>query len=182
MWSRRRVLGACLVLFLVLGLSAWVLAPVGFTWLELTDAETGRRIASRLLPDGERVVLTWKNSLFSLLVTEVFVAKGGILTLTEITFADPAGRESPRVKPADVDDLYQTGGPFKAENLSRPFSRVVFRVGEIGNPVLRVGNQLVQFVREVGFGGAVRLVARRPSLQERIAEWPSALLPPHFSP
>ena len=169
MWSRRRVLAACLVLLLVLGLSAWVLAPVGFTWLELTDAETGRRIASRLLPDGERVVLTWKNSLFSLLVTEVFVAKGGILTLTEITFADPAGRESPRVKPADVDDLYQTGGPFKVENLSRPFSRVVFRVGEIGNPAIRIGDSEIHFVREVGFGGAVRLVARRPSLRERIA-------------
>ncbi|MCX5735583.1 MAG: hypothetical protein NTW68_14850 [candidate division NC10 bacterium] len=170
MRSRRRVLAACPVLLLTLGLSAWLLlAPLGYTWLELTDAETGRRIVSRLLPDGERVVLTWTNSLFNLPVTEVFVARGGILTLTEITFADPAGREPPRVKPEDVDDLYQTGGPFKAENLSRPFSRVVFRVGEIGNPAIRIGDHEIYFVREVGFGGAVRLVARRPSLRERLA-------------
>lgn len=126
-------------------------------------------IASRLLPDGEKVVLTWTNSLFGLPVTEVFVAGGGVLTLTEITFADPAGREPPRVKPEDVDDLYQTGGPFKAENLSRPFSRVIFRVGEIGNPVIRIGESEIHFVQEVGFGGAVCLVARRPSLRERIA-------------
>lgn len=163
---RRRPLVACLVLLPVLWLSAWIPAPAGQTWLELTDAGTGRRIASRLLPDGERVVLTWKNSLFGLLVTEVFVATGGILTLTEITFADPTGGEPPRVTPADVADLYQTGGPFKAEGLSRPFSRVVFRVGEIGDPAIRVGNRLVGFAREVGFGGAVRLTARKPSLYE----------------
>jgi len=169
----RRALAACLILLPVLTLSAWMLAPTGSTWLELTDAGTERRILSRLLPDGERVVLTWTNSLFGLPVTEVFIAKGGILTLTEITFSDPAGREPPRVKPADVDDLYQTGGPFRAEGLSRPVSRVVFRVGEIGNPVIRIGDSEIHFVREVGFGGAVRLVARRPSLRERIAGWSS---------
>ena len=169
---RRRALAACLVLLPVLWLSALILAPAGHTWLELTDAGTGRRIASQLLPDGERVVLTWKNSLFGLLVTEVFVANSGILTLTEITFADPTGREPPRVTPADVDDLYHTGGPFKAEGLSRPVSRVVFRVGEIGNLTIRVGNHLVHLAREVGFGGAVLLVARRPSLYECTLGWP----------
>jgi hypothetical protein len=164
-------MAACLILLPVLALSAWMLAPTGSTWLELTDAGTERRILSRPLPDGEKLVLTWTNSLFGLPVTEVFVAGGGVLTLKEITFADPTGREAPRVTPADVDDLYQTGGPFKAEGLSRPVSRVVFRVGEIGNPSLRVGNRLVQFAREVGFGGAVLLVARRPSPLERIAGW-----------
>jgi hypothetical protein len=148
-----------------------MVAPAGHTWLELTDAGTGRRILSELLPDGQRVVLTWKNSLFGLLVTEVFVANSGSLTLTEITFADPTGREPPRVRPADVDDLYHTGGPFKAEGLSRPVSRVVFRVGEIGSPEIRVGNRAVHLAREVGIGGAVLLVARGPSLQERIVGW-----------
>jgi hypothetical protein len=171
MRTRRRALAACLILLPVLGLSAWVLAPTGSTWLTLTDAETGRGIASQLLPDDEKVVLTWTNSLFRLPVTEVFVAKAGILTLTEITFADPTGREPPRVRPEDVDDLYHTGGPFKATGLSRPFSRIVFRVGEIGNPTIRVGRHAVRLVREVGFGGAVLLVARRPSLRERIMGW-----------
>jgi hypothetical protein len=157
-----------LVLLPALGLFVWMLAPTRSTRLELTDAETGRRIASRLLADRERVVLTWKNSLFGLQVTEVFEANSGILTLTEITFADPTGREPPRVKAQDVDDLYHTGGPFKAEGLSRLFSRVVFRVGEIGNPTIRVGNRQVHLVREVGFGGAVLLIARKPSLTERI--------------
>ena len=136
----------------------------------MTDAGTGRRIASQLLPDGERVVLTWKNSLFGLLVTEVFVANSGILTLTAITFADPTGREPPRVTPADVDDLYQTGGPFKAKGLSRPFSRVVFRVGEIGNPAIRIGSRS-SLRGEVGFGGAVLLTTRKASLYERIAAY-----------
>ena len=166
MRSRRRALAACLVLLPVLGLAAWMAAPAGQTWLELTDAGTGRRILSQLLSQGEKVVLTWKNSLFGLLVTEVFVANGDILTLTQITFADPGGREPPRVRPEDVDDLYHTGGPFKAEGLSRPVKSVVFRVGEIGNPAIRVGSRLVRFAEEVGFGGAVRLSARGATLYE----------------
>ena len=171
MWNRRRVLAACSVFLPVLCLSAWLVAPPGHTWLELTDERTGRKIVSQLLPDGEKVVLTWTNSLFRLPVTEVFVAGSGVLTLTEITFADPTGREPPRVKPEDVDDLYHTGGPFKAEGLSRPVSRVVFRVGEIGHPAITVGNRVVQFAQEVGFGGAVLLVARPASLRERLAGW-----------
>jgi len=173
MWSRRRVLAACVVLLPVLCLSAWLLLSPGHTWLELTDERTGRKIVFRLLPDGEKVVLTWTNSLFHLPVTEVFVAGSGVLTLTEITFADPTGREPPRVKPEDVDDLYHTGGPFKAEGLSRPVSRVVFRVGEIGRPALKVGNRVVQLPEEVGFGGAVLLTARPASVRERIAGWVS---------
>ena len=170
MRSSRRVLTACLILVPVLALTAWTLAPAGSTWVELTDAETGRRILSQRLPDGGKVVLTWTNSLFGLPVTEVFTAGHGILTLTAITFSDPTGREPPRVGPADVDDLYHTGGAFRAEGLSRPVSRVVFRVGELGNPALRIGSRVVQFAREVGFGGAVLLVARKASLRERIAE------------
>ena len=166
----RRVLAACLIFLPVLPLAAWMLAPTESTWLELTDAETGRRILSQLLPDGGKVVLTWTNSLFGLPVTEVFTAGHGILTLTAITFSDPTGREPPRVEPADVDNLYHTGGPFRAEGLSRPVSRVVFRVGELGNPALRIGSRVVQFAREVGFGGAVLLVARKASLRERITE------------
>jgi hypothetical protein len=164
----RRALLACAIFLPVVWLSVWIPAPAGRTWLELTDAGTGRRIASRLLPEGEQILLTWKNSLFGLTVTEVFVADGPRLRLSEITYADPAGREPPHVRPADVEDLYQTGGPFKATGLARPVSRVVFRVGEIGNPVMRVGERLVSFKTEVGFGGAVLLIARRPSLYEWI--------------
>lgn len=171
MGSQRRVLAACLVFLPVLCLCAWLLVSPGHTWLTLTDERTGREIVSRLLPDRETVVLTWTNSLFRLPVTEVFAAGSGVLTLTEITFGDPAGREPPRVKPEDVDDLYHTGGPFKAEGLSRRVSRVVFRVGEIGHPALKVGNRVVRFADEVGFGGAVRLTARPASLRERIAGW-----------
>lgn len=166
---RRRTLATCLILLPVLGLSAWLIALPNRTQIELTDAGTGRRIAALLLPEGEQVVLTWTNSLFRLPVTEVFVAGSGVLTLTEITFADPAGGDPPRVRPEDVSDLYHTGGPFKAEGLSRPVSRVVFRIGEIGRPTMTVGDRVVQFVDEVGFGGAVLLTARPASFRERIA-------------
>ena len=173
MRSRRRVLAACSVFLPVLCLSAWLLLSPAHTWLELTDERTGRKILSRPLADGEQVVLTWTNSLFRLPVTEVFVAGSGVLTLTEITFADPTGSGPPHVKPADVDDLYHTGGPFKAEGLSRPVSRVVFRVGEIGHPALKVGNRVVHFAEEVGFGGAVLLTARPATVRERIVGWAS---------
>ncbi len=168
MGIRRRALATSLVLLPVLAVSLWSVAGLGHTRIDLTDAETGRRIASHLVADGSRVVLRWTNSLFRLPVTEVFVAGDGVLTLTEITFADPGGREPPRVRPEDVDDLYHTGGPFHAEGLSRQVSRVVFRIGEIGQPAIQVGTRTVDLAQEVGFGGAVLLVARTPSLRERI--------------
>ncbi len=166
-----QILAACAILFPVLCLSARLLAVPGQTRLELTDEKTGRMIAARLLDDGEKVVLTWTNSLFRLPVTEVLVAGGGVLTLTEITFSDPTGREPPRVKPEDVNDLYHTGGPFRAEGLSRPVRRVVFRVGEIGDPAITVRHRIVRFAEEVGFGGAVLLTARPARFRERLAEW-----------
>jgi hypothetical protein len=151
-------------------LAAGFLVSTGATRLELADAATGRRIAVRLLTDGEVVTLTWTNSLFRLAVTEDFVAGEGRLTLTRIAFADPRGGEPPRVRPEDVDDLYHTGGPFRAEGLSRPIRDVVFRVGEIGDPALRIGDRSVRMAREVGVGGAVRLTARPAGLIERLLD------------
>jgi hypothetical protein len=143
---------------------AWPAAAAGGaapdrTRVELTDLRTGRRIASRVLAPGERAVLRWTNSLFRLGVTEVFVARGGGLELDGVTFEDPEGREPPRVRPEDVADLYHTGGPFRAEGLSRPVKRVIFRVGAIGDPSLRLGDRTIRFAAEVGFGGAIALEA-----------------------
>lgn len=129
----------------------------GQTLLSLKDAETGRTIARESLSQGEEVVLTWRNSLFNLMVEEIFVVEGGRLKLTKVTFQDPRGMEPPLAKPEDLDDLYHTGGPFRVEGLSRPFTRLVFRVGEIGNPRLRIGKRVVEFAKEAGFGGAVVL-------------------------
>jgi hypothetical protein len=133
------------------------------TRVDLVDAEGGRPIASHVMSEGERAVLRWRNSLFGVDVTEVFVARGGGLVLTSVTFADPAGGEPPRVRPEDVDDLYHTGGAFHAEGLSRPIRRVTFRVGEIGRPRLTLGDRTIRLFDEVGFGGAVRLEVSSPA-------------------
>lgn len=127
------------------------------TLLTLTDAQTGSRIACEPLSEGEEVALTWRNSLFNLRVEEVFVAEGGRLQLTKVTFQDPRGMEPPLARPEDLDDLYHTGGPFRVEGLSKPFTRLVFRVGEIGDPRLGIRQRVVELAKEVGFGGAVVL-------------------------
>jgi hypothetical protein len=137
----------------------------GLTWLELTDTASGRAIAAAALPAGTPVVLSWMNSLFRLRVTETFVARDGRLDLTRVAFAEPSGPPPPVVPPAALDDLYHTGGPFRVEGLARPVTQALFRVGEIGDPVLAVGSRLVRLKDEVGFGGAVRLEARRPRRQ-----------------
>lgn len=142
----------------------------GLTWIELADAGSGRTIAASALPAGATVTLTWMNSLFRLRVAEVFIARDGRLDLTRVTFADPQGAPPPTVSAADLDDLYHTGGPFHVEGLARPVTRVVFRVGEIGDPVLAIGSQLVRLKDEVGFGGAARLEARRPHWQGGLSE------------
>ena len=134
----------------------------GLTWLELTDAASGRTIDAAALPAGTRITLSWMNSLFRLRVTETFVARDGCIYLTRVAFAEPSGPPPPVVSPAALDDLYHTGGPFRVEGLSRPVTRALFRVGEIGDPVLAIGFRLVRLKDEVGFGGAVRLEVRRP--------------------
>jgi hypothetical protein len=157
-----RILAAIPVILLVLWLSSRVNVLGRYTWLELTDAETGRKITAQAVKDGEEVVLTWRNSLFDLRVTEVFVAREGRLDLTEVTFEDPRGKTPPTVTPEDLDDLYHTGGPFRVTGLSKSFTRIIFRVGEIGDPKLKVKNQSIRLIEQVGFGGAVLLVARKP--------------------
>jgi hypothetical protein len=137
--------------------------PRGLTWLELSDAETGRRIFAGALGYDEEIVLTWKNSLFNLTVTEVFAARAGRLDLTRVTFADPRGRPPPVARPEDLDDLYHTGGPFRVEGLARPLTRAVFRIGAIGNPVMAIAGRTIRLKEEAGFGGAVRVQARKPS-------------------
>jgi hypothetical protein len=149
----------------VLVLSPRAVRPRGLTWVELTDAGSGRTIFAGALAYDEPVVLTWKNSLFKLAVTEVFAARAGRLDLTQVTFADPRGLPPPVARPEDLDDLYHTGGPFHVEGLARPLDRAVFRVSEIGSPALTIAGRTIHFKQEVGFGGAVRLQVRRPQLR-----------------
>lgn len=130
------------------------------TRLELTEAGTGRKIFSAVLEDGTQVVLTWKNSLYGLDVTEVFESRSGALVLTQITFADPGGSPPPEVSPADVGDLYQTGDAFTARSLAKAFRQVIYRVSEIGEPRMKIGERVVDFKKEVGFGGGIILSAR----------------------
>jgi hypothetical protein len=136
--------------------------PVGAHARGTRGGGAGRKIVSAILRDGEEVVLTWRNSLFGLRVTEVFQPRRGTLILTEVTFADPQGPAPASVACTDVDDLYQTGGPFSARGLAKPFTHVVYRVGEIGDLKLKVRDRVVAFRDEVGFGGAVVLTARIP--------------------
>jgi hypothetical protein len=96
----------------------------------------------------------------------VFQAEAGMLILDQVTFADPRGLPPPTVSPADVDDLYQTGGPFTARGLGKPFRRVMYRVSEIGNPKIRIRDRAVAFKQEVGFGGGVILTAATPKWHE----------------
>lgn len=159
------------------GIRSWILAvpillPVGIfllvpeftfaggeTLVSLKDGGSGRRIGCAVLHDGEPVVLTWMNSLFRLKVTEIYTTREGILEQTAVTYGDPSGKEPPGVEPKDVEDLYHTGGPFTAKGLAIPYHKIVFRIGEIGNPVLNLGGRSIYLADEVGFGGSVILEA-----------------------
>lgn len=141
-------------------------APPGRTRIDLTVDGPGGNILSAVLPDGERITLTWRNSQFGLQVTEVFFARSGVLVQDQITFSAPNGPPPPRVSPRDVEDLYHTGGAFDARGLSRPFRRIVYRVGEIGDPKLQVRDRTVAFKQAAGMGGRLVLTARRPTVGE----------------
>jgi hypothetical protein len=148
-----------------LGLLSQV-TPSGYTRIELTDESGEEKILSVVAPDGEPVTLTWRNSQFGLRVTEVFFARGGLIIQDQVTFSDPGGPPPPRVSVHDIDDLYHTGGGFDARGLSRPFSRIVYRIGEIGDPMIRVKNKTAALKKAAGFGGRVILTTARPKLYE----------------
>jgi hypothetical protein len=148
-----------------LGLLSQV-TPSGYTRIVLTDEGRREKILSVVAPDGEPVILTWRNSQFGLRVTEVFFARGGLIIQDQVTFSDPEGPPPPRVSAHDIDDLYHTGGAFDARGLSRPFSRIVYRIGEIGDPQIRVKNKTAALKKAAGFGGRVVLTTAKPTLYE----------------
>jgi hypothetical protein len=162
----RNVFLALLFFFLLVPAFLSQVTLSGYTRIQLKEAGTGRKILSEVLRDGEEAVMTWKNSLFGLRVTEVYQAQGGVLVLTQITFAEPQGSVPPVVSPSDVEDLYQTGGAFIARGLSKPFQQVVYRVGEIGDPRMSVRSREVAFQQEVRFGGSIVLTAAAPKAYE----------------
>jgi hypothetical protein len=150
---------------LALGLLSRI-APSGYTRIDLTEDNKGRDLFSAVVPDGERVTLSWRNSQFGLNVTEGFFARSGVLVQDQVTFSAPDGPPPPRVSPRDVEDLYHTGEAFDARGLSRPFRRIVYRIGEIGDPKMQVQNKTVSFKQAVGFGGRLILTTTRPALHE----------------
>ena len=159
---------------IIAGVAASVLAlgmlsritPSGYTRIDLAGEGQGRQIFSAVVPDGERVTLTWRNSQFGLRVTEGFFSRSGVLVQDQVTFSAPDGSPPPRVSPRDVDDLYHTGGAFDARGLSRPYQRIVYRIGEIGDPKMQVQNRIVSFKQVAGFGGRLILTTTRPALHE----------------
>jgi len=174
MRRKAQVLAAALLVLLVLWLPSRLPAP-GYTRLLLADAATGRTIVSAVLPDDERIVLTWTNSLFGSSVTETFHTRAGLLVQDSVTFIDADAPDPVQVSAHDVEDLYHTGGSFTASGLERPFTRIVYRVGEIGNPVMTIGREEVAFKREVGFGGSVELLCRQAS----VWQWAEAQVAGH---
>ena len=169
--ARRRLMATAVILALA-GLAFWGLGlltrafPDGYTVITVTTGEGGRELLRAVLTDGERVTLLWRNSQFGLDVTEGFFAAAGVLVQDRVTFALPGGPPPPQVSPADVADLFHTGGPFDARGIARSFVLIVYRVGEIGDPRLQVEGRTLFLKREAGFGGRVVLTARRPALLE----------------
>jgi len=168
---RRKVTIITLISLSIIGIGLLLLvSPSGYTRIELTEEGRGQKILSVVAPDGEPVTLTWRNSQFGLYVTEGFFARDGFLVQDRVTFSAPDGSPPPRVSARDVDDLYHTGGAFDARGLSRAFSRIVYRIGEIGDPRIHVKNRTVALKKAAGFGGRVILTTSRPKLYEILLE------------
>jgi len=87
---------------------------------------------------------------------------------------------SPTAEPVIVCDRFGdsgkplTGGAFDARGLFRPFRRIVYRIGEIGDPKMRVQNKTVSFKQAAGFGGRLILTTTRPALYEILWFRPTA--------
>ena len=75
MRTRRLVI---VVLLCTVPVGLWLLlrmTPPGYTRIDLTEEGKGHNLLSAVLPDGEQVILTWRNSQFGLDVTETFFTR-----------------------------------------------------------------------------------------------------------
>ena len=162
---RRTALSLALAVLALAALAVLLfVTPKGYTRLQLEDVDAARPLLDAVLRNGEPVTLTWQNSIYQLPVVEVFYAADGRLVLDTVSFLDPNGAVRNPVRASDVNDLYHTGGPFSASGMDRPYTDVIFRIGEIGNPHMAVRGRVVAFKDAVGFGGRVHLMTGRPSL------------------
>jgi hypothetical protein len=96
---RRKIKIITLIFLSLLGL--WLLSritPWGYTRIELTEEDRGDKILSVVVPDGEPVTLTWRNSQFGLHVTEGFFARNGFLVQDRV-YTTRAGRLTPGGSP-----------------------------------------------------------------------------------
>lgn len=125
--------------------------------LKLTDLERGRLIFSACLYEGETVIYKWRNSLFSLNVTETFLVRNGSLVLDEIVYEDPYGNPEPLISLEDLGHVCHEGGPFRAVNISKAFRAIEFMVGYFGKPRIIVRGEVIDLEQEVGFGGRVAM-------------------------
>ncbi|MCS7286072.1 MAG: DUF1850 domain-containing protein [Anaerolineae bacterium] len=130
----------------------------GYTLVEL---ESPSRKTFFLLREGEAVQLTWKNSLFGQQVTEHFVVRDGILWLEEVNFDDKTSGYTMVATPEDLLDLYHTGGGFGIKGVKKPFRQIIFLIGAIGNPRLKIKGQELNFQEEASFGGKVTLGVKK---------------------
>jgi hypothetical protein len=121
----------------------------------LLDRESGRLIYSACLSDGEAIVYKWKNSLFGLNVTEIFLVRRGSFELFELVYEDPNGNREPQADIRDLDYLCHEGGPFRAVNISKFYQELEFMVGKVGKPKIIINDHLIDLEKEVGFGGRV---------------------------
>ncbi|MGC8838887.1 MAG: DUF1850 domain-containing protein [Anaerolineae bacterium] len=174
--QRQRATFIVLLASLVTAAGLLYLPQPRHTKVDVIDLSTGRNMLSAVLREGDQVVLTWTNSIFRLPVTEVFVAEGGALVLQQVTFEDPRGVPPTRVTASEVEDLYHTGGAFASQEMHRPFTHVVFRVGEVGSPKLAVKGRVVDFKQEVGFGGRVALTVRQARCYDSLLDLGRLLL------
>lgn len=156
-----------LVAALLLGGTLLFLPADRYARLTLSDPKNGRVILSTIIGEDQKVVYTWTNSIFRIPVREVYVWQNGSFVQREVASGNvQAVAES--VASDDVADLYHTGDEFYTNEMNRPFERIVFRVGEFGNPHLDVGSHRIGFKDEVGFGGQVVLEVKPARLYDAL--------------
>lgn len=68
---------------------------------------------------------------------------------------------SPEIDVGYLSDVYQSGDVFVVRNIEKTFSEIIFRIGEIGEPTLIIGENVIDLKRNVGFGGEVILKVER---------------------
>jgi len=102
--------------------------------------------------EGGQVVLSYTHSIYRIAVREEFVVRNSSLILTQVVMG-----EGTALEPSDQEAAFMMGGSVTLSGPIRELKAFRIRIGEVGRPVLIVGDRQLDLAQLAGLGNSVEV-------------------------